>query len=117
MSASLYIPNIPIWLISTLLFLYGASNVAVATAYAVACEQVPANISGTSMSFANMASVIIGACLQPIIGALLETDWHHVFSHGIPVYSAHDFHHALISLPICLLLSLVAWCFLKKLSK
>lgn len=114
MTSILYIPHLSIWLISILLFLYGASNVAVATSYAVACEQVPSNISGTSMSFANMASVIIGALLQPVIGALLEHGWHHVMKHGIPWYSVHNFHHALLTLPVCLVLSLVAWCFLKE---
>jgi MFS family permease len=114
MTIVLYVPNIPIWGISVLLFGYGASNVAVATSYAVACEQVPSDISGTSMSFANMASVIIGALLQPVIGALLEKFSivsHHTTS---TVYTTANFHHALITLPLCIVVSLIAWCFLKE---
>ena len=107
-------PGIPVWGISLLLFGYGASNVAVATSYAVACEQVPSDVSGTSMSFANMASVIIGALLQPVIGALLERNWGHVIKNNISVYTTANFHHALITLPLCIVVSLVAWCFLKE---
>jgi MFS family permease len=114
MTVILYVPGIPTWGITVLLICYGASNVAVATSYAVACEQVSTDVSGTSMSFANMASVIIGALLQPVIGELLEGNWHHVFKNGVPVYSTQDFHHALITLPLCIVVSLVAWCFLKE---
>lgn len=114
MSVILYVPHLPIYAVSILLFCYGASNVAVATAYAVACEQVPNDVSGTSMSFANMASVIIGALLQPVIGALLEKNWQHVIKNGVPVYSTQDFHQALITLPLCIVVSLIAWCFLKE---
>jgi MFS family permease len=114
MSVILYVPHIPTWGIAILLFLYGASNVAVATSYAVACEQVPSNAAATSMSFANMASVIIGALLQPVIGALLQTGWNHVMKNGVPVYTTQDFHHALVTLPLCIVVSLIAWCFLKE---
>ena len=114
MAIVLYVPGIPVWGISLLLFGYGASNVAVATSYAVACEQVPSDVSGTSMSFANMASVIIGALLQPVIGALLERNWGHVIKNNISVYTTANFHHALITLPLCIVVSLVAWCFLKE---
>jgi MFS family permease len=114
MTIVLYAPNIPIWGISVLLFGYGASNVAVATSYAVACEQVSPDVSGTSMSFANMASVIIGALLQPVIGALLEKFSMIQDNHVAAVYTTANFHHALITLPLCIVVSLIAWCFLKE---
>lgn len=114
LSIVLYAPHLRTWEAGILLFLYGASNVAVATSYAVASEIVPDAVSATSMSFANMASVIIGALFQPVIGELLVLGWHHTLSHGTPVYSAHDYKVAMLSLPLCLLISIASSFFIKE---
>jgi MFS family permease len=114
LSIVLYAPHLSGWLAIVLLFCYGMSNVAVATSYTVASELVPENISSTSMSFANMASVIIGALFQPVIGKLLVLGWDHKILNGAPVYSAHDFRLAMLSLPGCILITLVTWFFLKE---
>lgn len=103
----LYLP-MPLWLAYVLLFCYGATNTGVAIAYAVASEINPRPISGTSMAFANMASVIIGALFQPLIGLLLVYQWGGLLLHGIPVYTLGSYRIALIILPICSLLGLVA---------
>jgi MFS family permease len=116
MGLALYLPHTPVWLLFTLMFLYGVSNVGVATCYAIACEQNTISVGGTSMAFANMASVLVGALFQPIIGWLLDLNWGHHFSHGVPFYSAQDFHHAMLALPACFIISLVACLFLKETS-
>lgn len=51
MSLVLYLPEMPISLLFILLFLYGVSNIGVATCYAVACEMNPKSVAGTSMGF------------------------------------------------------------------
>lgn len=114
MSIILYVPHLSVTLLFILLFFYGISNVGVATSYAIACEINPRAISGTSMSFANMASVIIGAIFQPIIGSLLDLKWHHTFIHHVPYYTAHAYRFAMLSLPACFLLSLVFGLLLKE---
>lgn len=114
LSLVLYAPHLSVWAAGVLLFLYGASNIAVATSYAVASEVVPSNVSATSMSFANMASVMIGALFQPVIGELLVLGWDKISAHGAPMYSAHDFRLAMLSLPACLLISAISWLFLKE---
>ena len=75
MTGILFLPNISYSLLMALLFLYGFCNVAVATAYAVAAEMHPKPLAGTAMGFTNMASVIIGASFQPLIGHLLDLHW------------------------------------------
>ena len=111
---AIYNPGLPAWSLYPLMLLYGISNVGVATCYAVACESNDLKVGGTAMSFANMASVIIGAMFQPLIGWLLDLNWQHIYHHGIPSYSLRDFHTALLALPACFILSLVAWFFLKE---
>jgi len=113
MSIILYWPSLPIVVLFVLLFLYGAFNVGVATAYAVAAESNVPKVSGTAMAFANMASVIIGALFQPIIGALL--DWHAIaVLPGHTIYTVHDFKTAMLILPAAFVISLIAWFALKE---
>lgn len=106
-TAILYAPvSVPV--LFALLFLYGVSNTGVATAYAVSTEINARVVAGTSLSFANMASVIVGAAFQPIIGAFLEHHWSGEMLNGVPVYSAADFRSAMIFLPVCMGLAFIA---------
>jgi sugar phosphate permease len=114
MSLVLYVPSMPVALMFVLVFLYGVSNVGVATSYAVASEICPKSLSGTSMSFANMASVIIGAFFQPIIGWLLDLGWNGKMLHGAPWYSATDYRMAMLALPACFIVSIIFVLFLKE---
>ncbi|CAM4452846.1 MAG: hypothetical protein LEGION0398_MBIBDBAK_00008 [Legionellaceae bacterium] len=113
MSLILYAP-LPKTLLFVLLFLYGISNTGVATAYAVATEINKRSVAGTSLAFANMASVIVGAAFQPIIGAFLEHHWKGEFMNGIPVYSATDFRSAMLLLPLSMTLGLIISFFVKE---
>ena len=114
LSIVLYLPHLSSWFAAVLLFCYGASNVAVATSYTVASEFVPDNVAATSMSFANMTSVIIGALFQPIIGKLLVLGWNHITVKGVQVYSVHDYRVAMLSLPLCLVISIITCFFIKE---
>lgn len=102
--------QVPLIILFIVLFFYGISNAAVATSYAVAAEINYRSISGTSMAFANMASVIVGAIFQPVLGWFLDLHWDGLKANGIPVYSIQDYKLALIALPICLVLAVV-FCF------
>lgn len=114
MSSALYLPIHSVFLIYVLLFFYGLSNVGVGVSYAVACEINPKSVAGISMSFANMASVLIGAAFQPLIGWFLDLQWDGVMQNGVPYYSANDFLYAMLLLPACFLLSLIAALLLKE---
>jgi sugar phosphate permease len=114
MASILYVPGLSKITIFILLFLYGLSNVGVAISYAVACECNPRPLAGTSMSFANMASVLIGAAFQPIIGYILDLCWNHKMINGVRYYTAHDFRIAMLVLPLCFIISLIAWYYVKE---
>lgn len=110
----LYSPHLSTHLLFTLLFLYGFSNIGVSTAYAIASEMVPQSIAGISMSFTNMASVILGMAFQPIIGYLLDRQWQGQMLHGERLYSAHAYLLAVTVLPACLVISIVVALFVKE---
>lgn len=114
LSIIIYSPHLSLWQLFPLLFFYGVFNTGVATAYAVAAEIVPRSIAGTSMAFANMASVIVGAAFQPIIGWLLDHHWNGQLINGIRQYSAADYRSAFYALPICLLIGFVLSYFIKE---
>jgi sugar phosphate permease len=114
MSLVLYLPHMPIALLFGLLFLYGMSNIGVATCYAVACEFNPKRVAGTSMGFTNMASVIVGAAFQPVIGWLLDLNWDGVMLNGAPLFSADNFRHSVFVLPLCFIVCLIGVVFLKE---
>jgi MFS family permease len=115
LSLILYLPiNTPIVILYSAMFLYGIFNTGVATSYAVASEINPRGIAGTSVAFANMASVIIGALFQPLIGWILDLNWDGKMQDGAPIYSAHAFHLAFLLFPICLAFSVVLVFFVKE---
>lgn len=113
-SLVILVPGLPIGILFCLLFLYGFANTGVATAYAVASEINPQAIAGTSVAFANMASVIVGAGFQPLIGWMLQRNWDGTMLQGVPLYSNSDFRSALLILPACLLLALCVACGVKE---
>ena len=98
MGLVLYMPHLSKPYLFILLFCYGLSNVGVATCYAIACEMADTKVAATSMSFANMSSVIIGALFQPLIGFFLD---HYASRHADKtfVYNASDYHIAMLALP------------------
>lgn len=110
----LYCPALPLPWVFVVAFLYGFSNVGVSTCYAIAAELTPNHFAGTALGFTNMASILLGALFQPIVGRLLDIYWDGTLVNGIRVYSAGDLKTAMISLPVCLVICLILCFFLKE---
>ncbi|MBN1684242.1 MAG: MFS transporter [Gammaproteobacteria bacterium] len=110
----IYVPGLPIFMLFALLFLLGASNSGAAVSYAYSKEINHPKISGTSVAFANMASVLIGMCCQPLIGWLLDFNWGGKMIHGIRYYSTGDFRWAMTSLLTCYLVAFVFILFMRE---
>ena len=106
-SIVLYIPNIPLGILFSLLFLFGLVNTGVACSYAVASEINNESVRATSIAFANMASVIIGSILQPVMGVILDHFWTGEMLNGSPAYSIAAYQNALLALPICLVCAIM----------
>lgn len=106
--------HLPLPLVFLILFLYGMTNPGVSIAYAISSEINPHRNAATSMSLTNMASVIIGATFQPIIGWLLVLHWSGLKINGVPQYVTADYQTAMIILPICSLLGFFTLRFVKE---
>ena len=110
----LYMPFLPLAVLYVVAFVYGFCNVGVSTCYAVSCEINEPQWSGTSLGFTNMASIIVAAAFQPVIGWLLDLGCHGHLVNGHRIYSVHDFQWSMLALPVCLVVCLVFCCFLKE---
>ncbi len=114
MTAALYWPNLSLSMLFLLMFLYGLANTGVGVSYALAGEINERRVSGTSLAFANMASIIIAAAFQPLIGWFLDLQWDGTSIGGVPVYSVEAYRYAVLALPICLALGFISTFFVKE---
>jgi MFS family permease len=89
-----------------LLFAFGLTNTGVAIAYAVSTELHDRNVVGTSIAFANMISIFVGAILQPMVGHLVD-----IVSgpraYNVETLILSDFQAGLKLLPLCSLVALI----------
>ncbi len=110
----LYMPGLAFYDAMGIAFLYGVSNVGVSIGYAVACDINSKRLAGISLGFTNMASIGIGAALQPVIGYILDKEWHGTYQAGTRLYTSHDLHMAMLVLPAILIICLICGFFLKE---
>lgn len=89
-----------------LFFVFGLTNTGVAIAYAVSTEIHDRNVVGTSIAFTNMASIFVGASMQPLVGRLVD------LVSGSRAYNVEtlllsDFQYGFRILPVCSLIALI----------
>ncbi len=112
-SVLVYCSNLSVLAAYVLLFLYGFTNTGVAIAYAVSTELHPRNVVGTAIALTNMASIFIGALMQPLVGYWVD------YSAGARSFHVDslllsDFQSGLQLLPLSSLLALLLACVVKE---
>ena len=90
-----------------LLFIYGFFNSGIVISYAMAAEINPRHLTGIALGFANMASVIIGALMIPIVGFVLDCLWKGLMVEHVRVFGVSEYQIAFIALPIGLILAFI----------
>ena len=112
-SIFVFYPNLDETTIYILFFMYGVTNTGVAIAYAVCTEIQPRRVIGTAIGFTNMASIFVGAMMQPLVGRLID------MVSGPRAYNVEkllltDFQAGLKLLPFCSLVALILACLVKE---
>lgn len=105
-SLIVYLPEMSITTAYILLFMYGFTNTGVAIAYAVSTELHSREVVGTAIAFTNMASILVGALMQPLVGHLIDLVAG-ARSYNVQALMLSDFQSGLRILPICSLIALV----------
>ncbi|MDN3507916.1 MAG: MFS transporter [Simkaniaceae bacterium] len=104
---ALYIP-VPRWLMYVSMLCLGVASASQVLAYAVSRDINKPIVRGTSVGFNNMACVIGGAILQPIVGWVLSASWSGKMDGDIPYYSLLEYQRALSLIPVIYFVGLIA---------
>jgi sugar phosphate permease len=112
-SILVFYPHIDKSMAYILLFVFGFTNTGVAIAYAVSTELQSRNVIGTSIAFTNMASIFVGASLQPIVGSLVGSVAG-ARSYNVEALVLSDFQAGFRVLPLCSLVALILAYFVKE---
>ncbi|MGC1480711.1 MAG: MFS transporter [Chthoniobacterales bacterium] len=106
-------PTSTVGIVILLLAIGLASSVQV-VGFAAGLEANPLPAAATSIACVNMIVMLIGGLLQPLVGVLLDHSAKSAGAIDAGKFSADDFQHAMILLPILSLLGVVACFFLKE---
>ncbi len=112
----IYATHLSPMLIGTLMFLLGLFSSGFILAFAIMREQNRVEVLGISIGFINMLNTILGgAVFQYIIGKVLDWKAKDVIeTEAGRIFSLLDYQRALLLLPVCLVVSLIALMFLKE---
>lgn len=111
----LYWPDLSYYAAFPVLFILGLGAGGQTVSFAVVKENNAQEYVGTASGFNNLSVLIGGAVFQPVVGYLLQ---HHEHAarvvNGVSVYSIENYQSALMVMPICFFVSLLAVLFLIK---
>jgi MFS family permease len=113
-SLILYVPVFSEPVLYLLLFLFGATYSAQVIVFAVGRELSSNRTSATAIAITNACVMFGGLLFQPLVGLFLDHGWQGKIVNNVHVYAAQTYQHALIILPVGLLLASVCAYFLKE---
>ena len=99
---------------TTLLFLYGLFNSGIVVSYALASEVNPRQLTGMALGVTNMATVIIGAAMIPIVGFILDQLWNGTIVNGVHIFDAREYQIAFAALPLGFVIAFIISFFQKE---
>ncbi len=114
MLVTLYVPNLPLFLLSGLIFTFGLFSSFFLPSFTLMHDLHINASSGAALGFMNAANMLGGAIGQPLIGVLLDARWDGTLINGVRIYSVTDYQYALSCLPIMLVISLILIPFIKE---
>jgi MFS family permease len=111
-SLILYVNHASLYLMYVWLFLLGVSVSSMVITFGLIKDVNASSVVGTANGFNNMAILIGGIILQPLIGIILHLFWKGKLINHVPVYSLYNYRIALSIIPMCFLLALFVSVFL-----
>ena len=102
----LFIPNLPILLLATILVITGFASGCMIISFAFAKESVPAHLAGTVNGVINMGVISGPTLLQPAVGWMLDRNWNGALLQGVRIYDLAAYRAGLLLMLVWALLSL-----------
>lgn len=112
--AILYAPFSNKLFLEFMLFLFGLGASCFFLCFSMIKEVHSLIFAATVLGFMNTFDSICEAVTEPFIGKLLDMGWNGRIENGARLFSLHDYHLGLATLPIYLIISLVLLCFIKE---
>ena len=110
----LYMPNLPSMLCGSLLFAFGLFISTFLLCFTMVKQVNRLILAATAIGFMNSFDAGLGAITDPFIGKLLDMGWDGKLVDGARVFSLHDYHLGMLTIPLYLLLSLFLLFFIKE---
>ncbi len=107
MTALVYGPPLPIWMVASLTFLAGFGGSAQISCFALIRELNPVALSGTAIGVVNAFLTGAGAFYQPLIGFILDRVWSGGSLNGARIYAAADYRLGFAALMVGMIVGLV----------
>jgi len=85
-SVILFVPGLPVWVLTCLLSVAGFASGAMILGFAFVKESVPPSLAGTVSGVCNMGVMTGPMVLQPAMGYVLDSNWNGLLENGIRVY-------------------------------
>lgn len=109
----LYLSNLPLWLLGTLLFLLGFGVGAFMLGFTVGTQINALPLAATVVALINTGDSIFESFTEPLLGKLLDLGWDGRIVDGVHYFSLPNYQLAFIPLPLYFLFALVLLYFIK----
>jgi MFS family permease len=97
-----------------LLFVFGMASSAQILTFAMGRDVCTVYTTGMAMAFINFLVMISGMFMQTGVGKLLDLSWSGHLQNGLRVYTSSDYQHAMIVVPVSLMISAIIALFVKE---
>ncbi len=111
---ALLLPTLSFVTAAMVFFVFGVVSSSQNITFAIARESSSPKITGTAVAVNNMLVMLGGMVLQPVVGNLLDKDWTGAMMNGHRVFSNGDYMHALMLMPVGLLIGVVMTFFIRE---
>jgi MFS family permease len=99
----LYCHPMPIWLVATLLFIFGFALGSFVLVFTIGKEINNLHLTATVIAMINASDAVLDAITEPGIGKLLDMGWDGTVVNNVHYFSLQSYHYALSVLPAYLL--------------
>lgn len=116
MLALMYLPNLSFGMVMTLFCLIGFVTSSQVLTYPTIAELNPIYLTSTAVSIDSLCIMASGFIIPPMFGWLMEraSGGVHAMVNGVAVYSPSDFNHAMLIMPISIVVALIIAFFIRE---
>ncbi len=107
MASILYITQLPVFLLSLIVFLFGLFSSCFLPSFSIMKEIHDEAYSGAALGFMNTANMVGGLVGLPLVGLILDKLWNGAMLDGVKYYTTGNYITSLTLLPLMMLISII----------